>query len=133
VAYITVTGVVSGTADATAAKVAKTTISTVLPVVGSIISDAASTVVAGAGVLRNTIGIFGILAVLAICILPVLRLGANYLLYKLASGLTMAITDKRISTLISNLGSAFGMIMGLTGAGGIMIFFSIFSIIKAVT
>ncbi len=57
-----------------AARVTKTAVSAALPVVGSILSDAASTLAAAAGTLKATIGIFGLLAVAAICLPPVLTL-----------------------------------------------------------
>ncbi|OUQ21447.1 stage III sporulation protein AE, partial [Flavonifractor sp. An135] len=51
VGYLTVSGAIAGTADAMALKAAKMTISGMVPVVGGILSDAAGTLLAGAGVL----------------------------------------------------------------------------------
>jgi len=132
VGYLTITGVVSGSADVVTTRVAKTTISTALPVVGRIVSDAAETVLAGAAMVRNGIGVLGLLAVLAVCLLPILQLGAHYLMFKAAAGLSGTVTDKRIGGLIGNLGTAFGMVMGLTGAGAMMLFFSIVSMMRMV-
>lgn len=133
VVYISVTGIVSSTADAATIRVAKTALSTVFPVVGSIISDAASSVLAGASVLKNAIGVFGMLAVIAICLLPFLNLGAHYILYKAASKLSATISGARISKLVSSIGTAFGLVMSLTGACALMLFFSIISMLKVVS
>ncbi len=46
-AYLTVSGVIAGSADAVATRLVKTTLSSALPVVGSILSDAAGTLAAG--------------------------------------------------------------------------------------
>jgi len=132
VAYLTVTGVVSGSADALTTRVARTTIATALPVVGGIVADAAETVLAGAVMVRNGVGVTGLLVVLAVCLIPILQLGAHYLMFKAAAGLSAGVTDKRIGGLIANLGTAFGMVMGLTGAGAIMLFFSILSMMRMV-
>ena len=78
--YLSVVRVVSGSADAAALKVAKAAISGAIPVVGSIISEASETVLAGAGMLKNTIGVFGMLGILAACAHPFLQLGVQYLL-----------------------------------------------------
>ena len=131
-AYLTLTGVIAGTTDAAASRLAKTTISTLLPVVGGIISDAADTVVAGAAVLRNAVGIFGMLTVVAICLVPFIRLGVHYLFYKIAAGLTGGVADSRISKLVGAIGTSFGMTLGLVGACAIMLFFSIISVIQVV-
>jgi stage III sporulation protein AE len=133
IAYLSLTGVISGSVDAATTKALKSTISTVLPVVGSIIADASETVLAGASILRNAVGIFGLLAVVGTCLLPFLRLGAHYLLYKAAAGLSAAIADGRITKLVTSMSTAFGMMMGLVGATAMMLFISIISVIKVVT
>lgn len=130
--YLGMTGLISGKSDEFAAKLTKSAIGTMLPVVGGIVSDAAGTVVAGAGILRNVIGVFGFLAVAAVCVAPFLTLGTHYIVYKGTAALSEALTDKRMAELISGVGVAFGMVMALVGAGGLMLFFSVISSMKAV-
>ena len=77
VTYLTVSGTIAGTTDAAAVKAAKMAISTAIPVVGGIISNAAETILVGAGLLKNTVGLFGMLSVLGICLIPFLQLGAQ--------------------------------------------------------
>ncbi len=131
--YLGMTGLISGKADEVATRLTKTALGTVLPVVGSIISDTAETLVAGAGIIRNAIGIFGFLAVAAICLTPFLTLGLHYLVYKGTAAFTEALADKRMAELVSDVGAAFGMLLALVGCGGMMLFFSIISSMKAVT
>lgn len=131
-AWLSLTGVVTGTADALAARVTKTTVSAVLPLVGSILSDAASTLAAAAGTLRATIGVFGLLAVAAICLPPVLTLGVRFLIYKLTAAVCECVADKRFSELISNLGTAFALLLAINGAGAMMLFLSLYSLIQTV-
>lgn len=131
--FLSITGIISGGNDAALQKVAKTAISTALPVVGGIISDAAGTVTAGASILRNSVGVFGLIIVLAVCITPVLKIGAGYLLYKASAGIACAGADGRIVKLLNTIGTAFGMILGLVGASGVMFFVSVISAIKTVT
>ena len=75
--YMTVTGVVSGTTDAAALKATKVTISSVVPVVGGILSDASEAVLVSAGLMKNAAGIYGILAVLAVFLSPFLKIGVH--------------------------------------------------------
>lgn len=131
--YLSVTRVISGTVDSAAIKVTKTAISGVVPVVGGILSDAAETVLAGAGLLKGTIGIFGMLAVLAICAHPFLQLGIQYLLYKLAAFLAATAAPPALCKLIDGLGGTFGLILGMTGACAMLLLVSILSSVAAVT
>ncbi|NLV85714.1 MAG: stage III sporulation protein AE [Clostridiales bacterium] len=131
-AYLGISGLVSTKADEFTVKLTKSAMSTMLPVVGGILSDAAETVVAGAGLIRNLIGVFGFLAVAALCITPFISLGTHYLVYKGTAAVSEAISDKRMGRLISGVGAAFGMVLALVGASGLMLFFSVISSMKAV-
>ena len=67
--YITMSGVMSAGADAAAAKAARVTISGVVPVLGSILSDASDTLLAGARALKNGVGVMGMIGAVAVCLL----------------------------------------------------------------
>lgn len=129
VGYLTVSGVIAGSADAMTLKAAKLTISGMVPVVGGILSDAAETVLAGAGILRNTVGVFGMLGVLALCVVPFLQLGVHYLVYKLTAALAATVSGGRMSALIDRIGGAFGLVLGMTGASALLLLVSLVSAI----
>lgn len=132
VLYLSVTGAVAGNADAMAQKAAKTAISGMIPVVGGILSDAAEAVVAGAGILKGTVGVVGLLAVLAICLSPFLYLGIHYLVYKCAAALTATMLPGPIAGLIDSIGSAFALILGMVGGGGMILYVALITSIRMV-
>ena len=132
VGYLTASGAIAGSVDAAAVKTAKLAISRAIPVVGGILADASETVLAGAGVLRGTVGAAGMLVVLAICLTPFLHLGLHYLVYKAAAALCALIAQPRLSGLIDALGGAFGMVLGMTGAGALVLLVSVASALTAV-
>lgn len=133
IAYLNLSGVISGSADAATVKAAKFTISNLVPVVGGVISDTAETLLAGASVLRNTAGVFGMLAVLGICLIPFLNLGVHYLMYKLTAALAATVSgDGRLTGLIETLGSAFGLILAMTGSCGVLLIVAMTSAVSAV-
>lgn len=132
VGYLTVSGVVAGTADAVAVKAAKFTVSSMVPVVGGILSDAAETVLAGAGLLKNAVGVFGMLVILSMCLVPFLQLGVHYLAYKLTAALAATVAEGRISGLIDSIGGAFGLILGMTGASALLLLVSMVSAVSMV-
>lgn len=131
--YLGISSAITSAGDALTLKVAKTTISTVLPVVGGIISDAATSIVGGAQLLKSTVGVFGMLAVAFMCVTPFAILGANYLAYKVASAAVAIFGSERLTKLTDAIGDTFGMLLGLVGCAAIMMFISIISTIKAVT
>lgn len=132
VLYLTITGAVAGSTDVMTQKAAKTAISGMIPVVGGILSDAAEAVVAGAGILRGTVGVVGLLAVLAICMLPFLRLGVQYLVYKLVAALSATVAPGPVAGLIDGIGSAFALVLGMVGGGGMILYVALITSIRAV-
>ena len=82
--------------------------------------------------MKNTIGIFGMLAILAACIYPFLQLGIQYLLYKLTAFLAGAVGAPGLRKLIDGLGGAFGLVLGMTGACALLLLVSVLSSVAAV-
>jgi len=131
--YISVSNAIATTTDAVTAKLAKTAISSALPVVGGIISDAASTVVAGAQLIKNTLGAFALIAVISICIGPVVVIGLNYLALKAVGAFSGAICNSTVSKTIDSISTALGMVLGLVGCCTIIMFVSAISCMRTVT
>lgn len=131
--YLTLSGAVAGKADAIAQKAAKTALSGMVPVVGGVLSDAAETVVAGAGVLRGTVGVLGMLTVFAICVGPFLYLGFHYLAYRLASILSDTAAPGPVTGLIDALGSAFALLLGMVGGEALILYVALITSIQVVS
>ncbi|MBQ0038176.1 MAG: stage III sporulation protein AE [Clostridiales bacterium] len=127
--YLTLAGAVTGSADALTVHMTRSVIGAAVPVVGNIISDATLSVLAGAEMLKNSIGVVGMLAVLAVCLLPFLHLGVQYLLYKLTAFLAGTIGSELLTKLIDALGGAFGLILGMAGTSALLLLISIASLV----
>ena len=131
--YLSTVRIVSGAADAVGVRLTRAAIAGSLPVVGGIISEVAETVLAGAGMLRSVIGVGGMLAILAACACPFLQLAVQYLLYKLVGLCAGVVGSPALSKLVSGLGGAFGLVLGMTGAAALVLLVSLVSAVSAVT
>lgn len=132
-AYLSVSGAIAGAVDAQAVRVAKTAVSAAVPVVGGILAEAAETLLAGAGVLRAMIGAFGALAIIALCALPFLRLGAQYLLYQAAVFVAQAAGPKKLAGMLKMLADAFALMLAMTGASALLLLIGLVSTLTVVT
>ncbi len=131
--YMGITGVVSGTADAAAVKATKLTIAGMVPVVGSILSDASEAVIVGAGVMKSAVGIYGLFAIAAIWIGPFLRLGVQYLLLKLTAAVCEVFGVKQVCSLIRSFSAAMGLLLGMTGTVCFLLLISTVCLMKGVS
>ena len=130
-AYLTVSGALAGAADAQAVKMAQSALSAAVPVVGGILSDAAESLLAGAGLLRGMVGALGTLAVAGLCLLPLLRLFCQYALYQAASLVAAAVGPKKLVKLLSMLGDAFGLVLAMTAASALLLLISLMTAVIA--
>ncbi len=122
--YMSLTGVVAGTTDTAALKAAKVTISTAVPVVGGILSDASEAVLVSMQLMKNAAGIYGILAALAVFIGPFLKVGVQYLVLKLSAALCSIFAAKNICVLLSDIASAMGLLLAMLAAACTMVLVS---------
>ncbi len=130
--YMSITGVVSGTTDAAAVKAAKLTISGMVPVVGGILSDASESVLVGAGVMKAAVGMYGALALLAICAEPFIRIGIQYLMLKATGAVCEMFGSKPLTALIQNFSTAMGILLAMTGSVCLLLLISTVCFMKGV-
>ncbi len=130
--FIGITGVISGTADATALKATRLTMSGMIPVVGGILSEASEAVLVGAGVMKSAAGTYGLIAIIAIWISPFLQIGIRYLLLKLTAAVCEVFGIKQVSTLISAFSDTMGLLLGMTSAICIILLISLTCFLKGV-
>lgn len=103
-----------------------------MPVVGSILSGAAGTVLAGADIVRNYAGVFGLLAILATGLAPFCRIGVHYLALKLTAAVGGTMQCGGLGGLLSNLSAAMGYMLAMTGCAALMALLSTCWFMKAV-
>jgi len=132
-AFLAVSGAAAGAADARALKLARAAISSAVPVVGGILSDAAEGVLAGAGVLRGVAGTFGAVALLGACLLPFLHLGSQYLLYQGAALVSETAGPKSIAKLLARLGDAFGLVLAMVASAAVVLLLAVVAALRVVT
>lgn len=130
--YISITGVVGGTTDATLLKATKLTISGMVPVVGNILSDASEAVLVSAGLMKNAVGVYGLLAIIALWIGPFVRIGVQYLMLKAATGVCGMFADRTIWELMKDFSDAMGLVLAMTGTVCLIFLISIICFMRGV-
>lgn len=133
VGYMGITGVISGATDAAALKAAKLTISSVVPVVGGILSDASEAILVSANVVKSTVGVYGLLALLSVVIGPFITIGAQYLLLKTTGFVCGIFNTEKPPELIDNFSTAMGFLLAVTGSVCLLLIVSTVCFMKGVT
>jgi len=131
--YMSITGVVSGSVDASAIKAAKLAISGMVPVVGGIISDASESIIISASVMKNAVGVYGLLVLIALIVGPFIKIGAQYLLLKATAAICGSFGTKNTGELIHDFSVAMGLILAITGTVCLLLLISTVCFMKGVS
>ena len=96
------------------------------------LSSASETVLVGAGVIKNSVGVYGLLAILSVWIGPFIKIGVQYILLALTNAVCDVFSNDRSSKLIEDFTSAMGMLLGMTGTVCVFLLVSIVCFLKGV-
>ena len=120
----------SASADSLSMKTAKFIVGSAIPVAGPVLSEALTTVTASLGMLRTTVGIYGVLAC-AVIFLPLL---AELVIWRLVFNLTVIISDllgvPKISVLLKSADTVIAVLTGLLMLTAAMFIISLGVILK---
>ena len=122
-AVIGIVGLGSAAADGLAMKTAKSAVGMFVPVVGRSIGDLLGTLTGTALLLKNCLGIGGILLIIAICLAPAVKALVMAWLFRLGGALAEPLGDKQLASAMSGLGNVLTMLFAVVAACGIFFFF----------
>lgn len=121
VGIVSLEGTLSSSVDGITAKTTKAVVSSAIPVVGKILGDAVDTVLGCGIVLKNAVGLVGVVIVIGICIMPILKLFVLSVSYKLLSTVVQPIADEKIIDLLEQIGDIFKIFLGILCAISFML------------
>ncbi len=130
VGILSLEGSLTSSVDGVTAKTAKAAVSNFIPVVGKILGDAVDTVIGCSNILKNAVGIVGVIVVIGICIIPIIKLSILTLTYYITSALCQPITDDKIVSLLSGMGDTFKVLLAMLISVSVMLMIGITLVIK---
>ncbi len=112
--------IVSGSADGLTLKVTKFATSNLIPLVGGALSETVETVMNCSTVIKNSVGVVGIIAVVLIIAIPFAKLSACLLMFRLCAALLQPLCDKRIVKCVSEFADSVSSVFGLVAVVSVM-------------
>lgn len=113
VGVVSLEGTLASSVDGITAKTAKTIVSSAVPVVGKILGDVIDSVLGCGVILKNAVGFLGVIIIIGICILPILKLSALTISYKLVASISEVIADAKIVKLLDQIADIFKILLAI--------------------
>jgi stage III sporulation protein AE len=119
---ISVQGVASSSLDGMTIKTAKFAMDKFVPIVGKFLNDAFDTVVSCSMLIKNGIGIAGLVVLLMICLFPLIKILSIIAIYKITSALIEPILDNQIVKCLNDMSNSLLIIFSAVISVGVLFF-----------
>ena len=127
--YLSLQGITAGGSDGISIKTAKYALRSYIPMVGGYVSEGFEVFRGGSVLIKNSIGVIGILILFSIILVPLIELIALNLTFKLASAFTDMLGAGKISNLLTGVTKVFNFLVAIIVAVFMMCFILLLLII----
>lgn len=130
VGIISLEGTLSSSVDGITAKTTKAIVSSSIPIVGKILGDAVDSVLGCGIILKNAIGVIGVIIIIGICIMPIIKIAILTISYKVLAGICEPIADEKIIKLLDQIGNIFKVLLAILCSMSVMVIIGTTLVIK---
>lgn len=130
VGVVSLEGTLASSVDGITAKTAKVAVSSIIPVVGKILGDSVDSVLGCGLVLKNALGVVGVIIIIGICISPIIKLSILTIIYSLSSAIIEPLADDKIVKLLEEFSDIFKLLLGIICAVSILLIIGTTLVIK---
>ena len=112
-AFMSVSGLMSGFVDGISLKTAKYTIKSGIPIIGGFLSDGVSVMMLSCSLIKNAIGVSGLVLLFCSIIIPVIKIVVFSLLLKLVSAILEPIADSRVTSFVGDIAKSISTLIAI--------------------
>ena len=131
VSFATFQGVSGAAVDGAKMSAAKKLVSGSVPIVGDYLADGFDIALVSTGLIKNSVGLTGVLVLAATTLAPLIKIVAFLLLSKLTSAVSEAVGDKKISAMLSGMAKSASLLVstlaGITFVFTVLLMLMIFT------
>lgn len=117
---LTIFGIHAGSFDGISIRTAKFALKSYIPIVGGFVSDGLNLIVAGSILIKNSVGLTGLILLLSIILTPIITIILFKLCLQLLAGILEPVVDGRLSNLISGISKSTSMLLAVLVAVSFM-------------
>ncbi|MBW5446781.1 stage III sporulation protein AE [Cohnella sp. CFH 77786] len=128
---LSIQGAGGAVADGVALQTAKFVTGNFVPVVGRMISDAADTVLSASLLVKNAVGLSGVIVLLFLCAFPAVKVMTLALIYHVSGAVLQPLGNSPIVACLQTIGKTLIYVFAALAAVGLMFFLAITIILTA--
>lgn len=129
IGVITIQGAAGSVADGLTLRTAKFATATFIPVVGKVLADTVELVMGASLLIKNAVGIFGVIVVFMICLFPLIKLLSLIVVIKFSGALVQPMGDEKMAKFLDCIANNLLLVFGSVVIVALMFFLSITMIV----
>lgn len=122
---LTVQGVAGAVTQGIAFRTAKYATQAFVPVVGRLFADAMEAVAGSSLLVKNAVGLAGLLFVILLALFPLLKILALVFIYKLAGALVQPVGETQLAECLNTLGNGLVAVFAVVATTALLFFFAL--------
>lgn len=123
-------GTLTSSVDGLTAKTAKAAVSNFIPVVGKIMGDTVDSVIGCGNILKNSVGIIGVIIIIGIVAIPIIKVLVMWISFKITSAVCEVVADVKIVKLLEQIADSYKILLAMLFSVSLMFVIGITLVIK---
>ncbi|WP_235957071.1 stage III sporulation protein AE [Paenibacillus apii] len=128
---ISVRGITSSVTDGVTLRAAKYVTGNFVPVIGKLFADATDTVISASLLVKNAIGLSGVIIILFLCAFPAIKILVLALIYNVAGAVMQPLGDTPIVSCLQTIGKSMIYVFAALAAVSLMFFLAVTILLTA--
>lgn len=122
---VSVQGAAGAVADGVGLRTAKFLAGAFVPVIGGFLSDAAELVIGSSLIIKNALGILGLVFIFLLIVVPLSKIAALVLTYRLAAAIIQPVGGEGVVNLMGSISASLVLVAATAAAVALMFFISL--------
>ena len=97
---------------------------------GKILGDGVDAVLGCGVILKNAVGMVGVIIIIGICLLPIIKLATFSIMYSLTSSIIEPISDSKIVKLLDEISGVFKLLLAVVSSVSVLLIIGITLVVK---
>lgn len=127
---LSIEGTLGSSVDGLTSKTTKAVVSNFIPIVGKVLGDATETIIGCSNILKNAVGIIGLLVIAGIVLVPIIKVLTLWFAFNLTSAVCSIVADEKIVKLTEQIADSYKIVLAILFSISAMFFISITLVLK---
>ena len=124
-AFLAVQGLTAGSFDGVSIRAAKFATKSYIPILGGYLADGLDLILAGSVLIKNSVGVAGLLLLLSTVLMPLLQILGVCFGFKIVAAVIEPVSDSRLTSFLTGIAKSMNMLIAALLAVAFMYFISV--------